>query len=122
MVTKKGGAELKRVKVFFEDGEKTYALVDTSNATPQIVLAGMPYELEDFAATGATVAVNDSETLKLLRGAGIKARPTGKQVTITISVTQEFRDRMTAATEATGRKTTSIMVEAGEEWLNKHKF
>lgn len=122
MSIKRGGAKVQRVKVFFEDGEKTYALIDKSGSEPQIILAGMPYDLEDFAATGAVVAVNDSQTLKLLQGAGIKARPTAKQVTITISVTQEFRDRMTKATQKTGRKTTSILVESGEQWLKEHGF
>lgn len=119
---KKGGAHMRRVKVFFDDGEKSYAEVDQSGEKPQIILAGVPYDLEDFAATKAVVAVNEPETLKLLTDAGIRARPTAKQVTITISATHTFKERMQKAAHATGKKTTRILIEAGEKWLKENGF
>lgn len=112
-----GGVMSRRVKIIFEDGEKTYGDLDTSGEKPIIVTGGMPYDLESFAATGATVAVNDQATLKLLQDAGIKARPTGRQTTITISVTEQLRERLTAASKQFGRTTTSMLVEAAENWL-----
>lgn len=115
-----GGTMSRRVKIIFEDGEKTYGDVDTSGEKPIIITGGMPYDLESFAATGATVAVNDQTTLKLLQDAGIKARPTGRQTTITISVTEQLRERLTAASKKFSRTTTSILVEAGEKWLEEN--
>lgn len=113
---------MRRVKVTFKDGEKTYAEVDTSREKPIIILAGNEYQLEDFAATGAMVAVNDNETLRILQEAGIYARPTGKQVTITISVTQDFKDRIAKAAAEYGIKTTNVLVEAGNAWLTEHGY
>ena len=114
-----GGVMSRRVKIIFEDGEKTYGDLDLSGEKPIIVTGGMPYDLESFAATGATVAVNDQPTLKLLQEAGIKARPTGRQTTITISVTEQLCERLTAASKKYNRTTTSILVEAGEKWLDE---
>lgn len=119
MCDAEGGMMSRRVKVIFEDGEKTYADMYLTDEPPKIVMAGVPYDLESFAATGATVAVNDQETLKILQKAGIKARPTGKQTTITISVTEQLRERLTAASKKYGRTTTSILVEAAEIWLKE---
>lgn len=117
MCDAEGGAMSRRVKIIYADGEKTYGDVDVSGEKPIIITGGMPYDLESFAATGATVAVNDQATLKLLQESGVKARPTGKQTTITISVTEQLRERLTVASKEFGRTTTSILVEAAEKWL-----
>lgn len=109
----------RRVKIFFQDGEKTYGQVDMTGSEPVIVTGGMPYDLESFAATGATVAVNDQDMLKLLQEAGIKARPTGKQTTITISVSERFRERLNEASRRYNLRTTTILTEAGEKWLEE---
>ena len=119
MCDAEGGLMSRRVKVIFEDGERSYADVYLDDEPPKIEMAGVPYDLESFAATGATVAVNDQPTLKLLQEAGIKARPTGKQTTITISVTEQLRERLKEASKKYGRTTTSILVEAGEKWLEE---
>ena len=110
----------RRVKIIFEDGEKTFGEVDTSGEEPVIYTGGVPYDLKSFAATRATVAVNDPATMKLLQDNGVKARPTGRQTTITISVRDELRERLTEASKKFGRTTTSILVEAGEDWLKKN--
>lgn len=116
---KRGLIMRRRVKILFEDGEKTYGVVDLTGEKPMIVTGGMPYDLESFAATGATVAVNDTETLKLLQSAGVKARPTGRQTTITISVSERFRERMDEACGKFHIRTTTILTEAGEKWLEE---
>ncbi len=119
MCDAEGGMMSRRVKIIYADGEKTYGDMYLDDDDKRIVIGGMPYDLESFAATGATVAVNDQQTLKILQDAGIKARPTGKQTTITISVTEQLRERLTAASKKYKRTTTSILVEAGEKWLDE---
>lgn len=114
------GGFMRRVRIIYQDGERTFGEVDSSGEHPMIYTGGVSYDMESFAATGATVAVNDPDTLKLLQSYGIKARPTGKQTTITISVTEQLRERLTQASQQFGRTTTSILVEAGEEWLKKN--
>ena len=111
----------KNVKIYFEDGERTWGDFDISGKEPIITVGGAPYDLKSFAATGATVAVNDQETLKRLQAAGIKARPTAKQTKISISCSDQLRDRLTEAGAKHGRTVTSILVEAAEEWLEKNK-
>ncbi len=110
------------VDIMFEDGVKTKGIVDASGESPTITVGGMPYDLESFAATGAVVAVNDQETMKLLQSAGIKARPTPKQITMTISVTKSFKDRLNAAAKARHTSATGILCEAGEAWLKENNF
>lgn len=107
----------KQVRIIFEDGERAQGYVNLDGENTEIIVGGMPYDVESFVATGATIAVNDQETLKALQALGIKARPTSKQVTITISVAENFKERLTDAAKETGRTVTSILVEAGEEWL-----
>ena len=119
MCDAEGGTMSRRVKIIFEDGEKTYGDLFLAEDDTKIVIGGMDYDLESFRATGATVAVNDQPTLKLLHEAGIKARPTGKQTTITISVTEQLRERLTIASKQNKRTTTSILVEAAERWLDE---
>ena len=60
------------------------------------------------------------KTLELLISNGINARPTGKQTTITISVTEAMKERLVDAGLKLHRTTTSILVEAGEAWLDSH--
>ena len=112
----------KQVKIYFEDGERTWGDLDTSGKEPILTVGGAPYDLRSFAATGATVAVNDQETLKRLQAAGIKARPTSKQIKISISCSEGFRERLTKAAASQDRTATSVLVEAGEEWLKKNGF
>ena len=112
----------RHVRIIFEDGESTHGIVDTSGESPTITVGGMPYDLESFAATGATVVSNDQETMKLLHGAGIKARPTGRQTTITASVTDSFKERLFAAAKATGTNASSILVKAVEKWLDENNL
>ncbi len=107
----------KNVKVCFEDGEKTWGEFDISGKEPIITVGGAPYDMKSFAATGATVVVNDQETLKRLQAAGIKARPTAKQTKISISCSDSLRERLTEAGAKKGRTVTSILVEAAEDWL-----
>lgn len=113
---------MRRVKIYFKDGEKSYAYVDDSQNPPKIIVAGAPYEAKDFAATGATVAVNDNDMLKLLTGCGINARPTGKQITMTISITHDLKSKLTNVADSLGRSTTSIMLEAAEKWLKDNGY
>ena len=61
-----GGVMSRRVKIIFEDGEKTYGDVDTSGEKPIIVTGGMPYDLESFTPE-ETVLVRRDET-GLIRG------------------------------------------------------
>ena len=96
--------------------------METSGEEPTITVGGMPYDLESFAATGATVAVNDNETMKLLQSAGVKARPTPKQITMTISVTKDFKERLTAAAKERHTSATGILCEAGEAWLKENNY
>ena len=58
--------------------------------------------------------------MNYLLNAGIKARPTGKQVTITISVTGQLKDRIVDAGRQLKRTTTSILTEAVENWLKEN--
>ncbi len=110
----------KRLNIIFEDGEKTYGMLDLDSAEPTITVGGAPYDLRTFAATGATVAINDPDIMKILLDAGIKARPTGKQTTITISVPGNLKDKLVEAGQAYKRTVTSILTEAAEQWIEKN--
>lgn len=111
-----------RVYINFIDGGRTYGEIDFSGAKPSFIIGGDEYDLESFAATGATCIVNDAETLKKLQAAGVNVRPSGKQTNISISVTPGFKERIAGAAKSTGRTTTSIMVEATKQWLAEHGY
>lgn len=110
----------KRVKVYYEDGTRSYAELETSGKAPKMIVGGMDYDLQSFAATGAVVAVNDQDVLNLLLSNGISARPT-KQTTITISVSESLKERIDNEAKRRGWKVTKLLVTAVEEWMDNHK-
>ena len=110
---------MRRVKIFYKDGTNAYGLVDTDGDTPKLIVSGNPYDLEKFAKTGATVAVNDQDTLELMLEHGVNARPTDKQIKITFNLTQELDDRIRQAAQEEGTYVRNIVVEAVEQYLNK---
>lgn len=110
----------KRVKVYYEDGTRSYAELETSGKAPKMIVGGMDYDLQSFAATGAVVAVNDQDVLNLLLSNGISARPT-KQTTITISVSESLKERIDNEAKRHGWKVTKLLVTAVEEWMANHK-
>ncbi len=110
----------KRVKVYYEDGTRSYAELETSGKAPKMIVGGMDYDLQSFAATGAVVAVNDQDVLNLLLSNGISARPT-KQTTITISVSESLKEQIDNEAKRRGWKVTKLLVTAVEEWMANHK-
>lgn len=110
----------KRVKVYYEDGTRSYAELETSGKAPKMIVGGMDYDLQSFAATGAVVAVNDQNVLNLLLSNGISARPT-KQTTITISVSESLKERIDNESKRRGWKVTKLLVTAVEEWMANHR-
>lgn len=110
---------MRRVRILYKDGTAAYGLVDTTGAQPKIIISGNPYDLSKFAKTGAVIAVNDQETLELMLEHGVNARPTDKQIKITINVTQDFDDRVHEAAKEDGQFVTTLVVQAVEECLAK---
>jgi hypothetical protein len=110
----------KRISIIYKDGEKSNGYLEDIDGELKIRIGGAIYDLHSFAATGATIPTNDQATLDLLIANGINARPTGKQTTITISVTESMKERLVDAGSKYRRTTTSILVEAAEAWLDSH--
>ena len=113
------GGNMRRVKIIYPDGTQSYGDIDIDSDHPVIVTGKEPYELETFAATGAMVAVNDQATLKLLLDHGVKARPTGKQTIISVSTSESLKDRLKEAAKKYHTNTSTIFVEAAENWLKE---
>lgn len=110
---------MSRVKILYADGENSYGDLVTDRNPPCIVISGNEYGLDQFAKTGATVAVNDPESLKLLHEYGVKARPTPHQDKITISVKENLKERLVSAAKEDGTTVTGVLVSLAEQWLQK---
>lgn len=113
---------MRRVKILYEDGANTYGELCIESEKPTIIVGGEKYELSTFATTKATVAVNDEESLRVLHSHGVRARPTGKQTIITISVPASLKERLKKAAIENGNTTTGIMTIAASEWLERHGY
>lgn len=123
ITSEKGGMFMKkrpsRVKVYFKDGTATYGIVDVDDPKEEIIIGGAPYDFHSLAATGATIAVNSSDILGYLTEHGISARPTGEQFRITISLSEDLRDRIKMAAKGEKITTTKLIVSAVEKYLEE---
>ena len=106
-----------RVKIIYKDGENSYGDLQLNREVPCIVISGEEYDLETFAETEATIAVNDPEALKALHAHGVKARPTPFQYKVTISMSERLRDRLVNAAKEDHTTVTGIVTKLVEQWL-----
>lgn len=106
-----------RVKLLYPDGENTYGLFDfpeDGEATVQI--SKIVYPAKDIAKTDVIAATNDPETLSKLLDLGFNARPTIRNVTITISTSGQLKERIQEAAENRGLNVSNFI----EEVLTNH--
>lgn len=113
---------MRRIRIMYEDGANTYGDLDIESNPPTICTGGSTYDVDAFAATGATVAVNDEESLKVLVEHGVKARPTGQQTKITASLSDQLKYRLTKAAKDLGMSVSSLLSKVSTEWLDKNGY
>lgn len=106
-----------RVKIIYKDGENSYGDLCLDREDPCIVISGVEYDLETFAATEATVAVNDPVAIKTLHAHGVSARPTPHQYKVTISLSADLRNRLVSAAKQDKTTVTGILTKLAEQWL-----
>ena len=107
-----------RVMLAYPDGQASYSMFEVDAEGPHFIIGKQRYTIEDVINTGATAVVNNPELLRQLHELGLPARPTSKQYTITISVSADTRDRLKAASKATGRSVSNILEELAINWLD----
>lgn len=108
-----------RVKIIYKDGENSYGDLRLDGENPCIVISGVEYDLETFAATEATIAVNDPVALKVLHAHGVHARPTPHQYKVTISMSDNLRNRLVNAAKEDKTTVTGILTKLAEQWLTE---
>ena len=108
---------MKRVKIIYKDGENSYGDLNMDRESPCISISGVEYDLGTFGATGATIAINDPETIKFLLDHGVNARPTPSQFKFTISVSESLRIRLYNAAKEDKTTVTAILTRLAEDWL-----
>lgn len=106
-----------RVKILYKDGGNSYGELYVDREVPCIAISGVEYDLETFAATEATVAVNDPEAIKVLHAHGVNARPTPNQYRVTISMSESLRNRLVSAAKEDQTTVTGILTKLAEKWL-----
>lgn len=110
---------MSRVKIIYADGENSYGELNLNADPPYIDISGAQYDLETFAKTEATIAVNDRDMLKALLDNGVKARPTPAQEKISISVPVGMKERLTNAAKRSHRSVSSVLTELAEDWIKQ---
>lgn len=108
-----------RVMLTYPDGQTSYGMFEVDTKGAHFIIGKQRYTVEDVINTGATAVVNNPELLRQFHELGLAARPTSKQYTITISVSADTRDRLKAASKATGRSVSNILEELAIDWLDE---
>ena len=109
-----------RIMFVYPDGKSTYGWFKDDGNDPYFEFMNQRYEIKDIAATGAIAAVNSPAILKRFNELGMPCRPTSKQHTISISVTEDTQYRMKQAAKAKNRSVSSILEELAVKWLNEN--
>lgn len=110
---------MSRIMLTYPDGQNTYGMFEEDAEDPHFIIGKQRYTVKDVINSSATAVVNNPELLRKFHELGLSARPTSKQYTITISVSADTRDRLKAASKATGRSVSNILEELAIDWLDK---
>lgn len=110
-----------RVMIQYADKTNTYCWFEDGDE-PKVIIGRENYTLKEIADTGAVMVVNNSALLKRFNELGIKARPTPKQHVISVSVSENTKERMMAASKKVGKNTSRIFEELAVNWLDENGF
>lgn len=113
---------MQRVMVVYPNGKTTYGWFHDDGEDPCFVFSGNRYEVKDVVKTGVSVTTNNEELYSRLKAVGVPVNRTEKQHTITISVQEDTKKRLHAASKAVGRSVSNILEEISRKWLEENGY